>query len=123
MRSFLIPIVLVLAACQGAPPQQPGNEAGATAGDMQNRLAALSEAERNGVFIRAIRDANQDCQYVESSAPAGTYRGAPLWSARCQGGGTYTIAIGNGGEAQVIDDAVARLPGNEAAPAAPANSQ
>ncbi|MDQ8758269.1 hypothetical protein RCO27_18730 [Sphingosinicella sp. LHD-64] len=101
-----------LAACQANAPE-PGNNAQS----VQNELAGLPEGQRNAVFIRAIRDANQDCQHVESSALVGAHQGFPLWSARCAGGRTFTIAIGNAGEAQVIDDAVARLPGNGTAPA------
>lgn len=119
MRMTLALAALLLAGCGDATPSAPANQAEAAAGGeaMGNRLAAMPEGQRNGVFIRAIRDAGQDCQFVESSTPAGGYQGFPLWSARCEGGRTYTIAIGNAGEAQVIDDAVARVPGNLAAPA------
>lgn len=117
MRMTITLAALLLAGCD-ATPSAPVNQAEAAAGGeaMGNRLAAMPEGQRNGVFIRAIRDAGQDCQFVESSTPAGEYQGFPLWSARCEGGRTYTIAIGNAGEAQVIDDTAARLPGNDAAP-------
>lgn len=113
----LAPIALAaaLAACQANAPE-PGNETVSDVRSVQNELAGLPEGQRNAVFIRAIRDANQDCQYVESSTLTGEYQGLPLWSARCEGGRTFTIAIGNAGDAQVIDDAVARLPGNDTAP-------
>jgi hypothetical protein len=109
-------LAVLLASCQGNAPE-PRNEAAAGARSVQNELASLPEGQRNAVFIRAIRDANQDCQNVESSTLVGQHQGFPLWSARCEGGRTFTIAIGNAGEAQVIDDSVARVAGNETAPA------
>lgn len=109
-------LAVLLAACQNNAPE-PRNEAAAGAQSVQNELAALPEGQRNAVFIRAIRDANQDCQHVESSTLVGEHQGFPLWSARCDGGRTFTIAIGNAGEAQVIDDSVARVAGNDSAPA------
>lgn len=116
MRTILFASVLMLAACQGSPPA-PENVAEEAGGALntQNQIADLADGERNGVFIRAIRDAGQDCQFVESSEPAGSYQDFPMWHARCDNGRTYTIVIANGGEAQVIDGAVAA--GNTVAPA------
>jgi hypothetical protein len=123
---------LALGACsQSAAPT--ANTQVATPGDTQNRLTAMPEAERDGVFIRAIRDANQDCQHVDSSEASGSHQGFPVWTAHCSGGGTYTIVITNDGGATVINAAEARLADNSQAPAngaqpantaqAPANTQ
>jgi len=109
--------LLAIAGCGDVTPEGankvtvPGPQA------TQNRLENLSEAERNAVFIRAIRDARQPCQHVESSARAGEYQGLPLWSARCENGVTWTIVIGNDGSAAVLNPAeAAQLGGNRAAP-------
>lgn len=113
MRALPIAIAaLALAACQAQAPE-PRNQAEATADAtiLQNQIEAMPEGQRNGVFIRALLDANQDCQHVAGSTRAGDHEGFPLWSVRCDDGRTYTIAIGNAGEAQVIDDRAARLPG------------
>ena len=105
----------LLAGCEGPGETNvtvPGPE------NTQNALEAMPEAQRNAVFIRAIRDAGQDCQHVESSQPAGEHQGYPVWNATCQGGGTWTIVIMNDGVAQVLNDAEARLvEQNQAAPA------
>ncbi|MDQ4088180.1 MAG: hypothetical protein M3177_09275 [Pseudomonadota bacterium] len=83
---------------------------------IQNRLEAMPEAQRNGVFIRAIRDARQDCQNVESSQRAGEHQGFPVWTATCDGGGTFSIVIMNDGTAAVLSADQARLAGgNETA--------
>jgi len=76
---------------------------------MQARLEALSEAQRNGVFMRAVRDAGQECQHVERSERAGDHNGLPLWRAWCEGETSYTIVITRSGTAQVLADADVRL--------------
>ncbi|MBX3560263.1 MAG: hypothetical protein KF780_00465 [Sphingomonas sp.] len=110
MRASLIPLAaLALAACQGQAPE-PHNEAAGTAEATatQNQIEAMPEGQRNAVFIRALLDARQDCQHVDQSVRAGDHEGFPLWSVRCDNGRAYTIAIGNGGEAQIIDNPVAQ---------------
>ncbi len=112
MRALPIAIAaLALAACQAEVPE-PRNqtEAAADATILQNQLEAMPEGQRNAVFIRALMDTRQDCPHVDGSVRAGDHRGFPLWSVRCDNGRTYTIAIGNAGEAQVIDDQSARVP-------------
>ena len=98
-----IPLValMLLAACDGAPdnvaapvPQEPSA--------FQNAVAALSPPERNMVFIRAIRDANKNCQGVTESTRQGeAATGEPLWVARCTDGATYAVVLGRDGTAQV----------------------
>ncbi len=113
MRTFPVAIAIFsLAACQAEPPA-PRNEAEATAGAtaVQNQIEVMPEGQRNAVFIRALLDAGQDCQHVAGSSRAGDHQGFPLWSVSCDNGRSFTIAIGNDGEAQVIDDQTARLPG------------
>ena len=86
-------------------------------GDVANQLAALPDGQRNAVFIRAIRDAGEECQFVESSTRAGEYQGNPVWSAQCEGGGGWTIVVMPDGTAQLVNESEARLVGvNQAAP-------
>ena len=112
---------LALAAC-GDRGGEDANRAEVNAvenasGDIANRLAALPEGQRNAVFIRAIRDAGEDCQFVESSTPAGEYQGNPVWSAQCEGGSSWSIVVMPDGTAHLVNDAEARLVGvNQAAP-------
>ena len=117
-------LALAVGGC-GDRRAEPANRAEAEATeDVANQLAALSDAQRNAVFIRAIRDAGENCQHVESSARAGEYRGRPVWSAQCEGGASWTIVVTRDGTAQLINDAEARLVGlNQAAPANEAAAQ
>ena len=118
---LILGLALLAAGCGGPEPVPVVNNTAEsnTIDDAQNQLAALSEGQRNGVFIRAIRDSNQACQHVESSEMIGEYRGFPVWRAHCgDGGNSFTIVIMEGGGVQVVNDAEARLPGfNETAPA------
>jgi hypothetical protein len=103
-----------VAGCGGA--EAPANKATGEE-DFQARILAMPEGQRNGVFVRAIRDARQTCQRVDSSAPAASVRGRPVWTAVCQGGESYTLVILPGGNVQVLNDAESRLvPDNAVAP-------
>lgn len=94
-------LALALAGCgdrdagnQAAPPPAPANAG--TGMTTVDQVAGLGEAQRNGVFMRAIRDSRLQCQQVESSAPAPG--GDPRnWVARCDGGQAYTITVGEDG--------------------------
>ena len=93
--------LILLAGCDDAPsnvaapaPQAPSA--------FQNAVAALSDDERNIVFIRAIRDAGRNCQGVTESTRQGeAATGEPVWVARCNDGATYSVAFGRDGTAQV----------------------
>jgi hypothetical protein len=116
-------LVVALAGCGGSPSDNGSadaanqyNEVTASPGATQNTLEAMPEGERNAVFIRAIQDAGQTCQHVDSSERAGEHQGLPLWKARCTGGLDYTIVIGNDGVAAILNPAEAGLlEGNAAA--------
>ncbi|MGQ0659917.1 hypothetical protein [Sphingosinicella sp.] len=116
-RSATTLALFAIAGCGDVTPQGDNKVAVPGPQATQNRLEALSEGERNAVFIRAIRDARLPCQHVESSARAGEHQGLPLWTARCDNGVTWTIVLGNDGSAAVLNPAeAAQLGGNSAAP-------
>jgi len=121
MRKILIGAAAALAAALGAcgdTATETSNVEVAGPEETENRLESLPEGQRNAVFIRAISDAGQECQHVESSERAGEHQGFPVWNAHCAGGGTWTIVVMNDGTAAVLNAAEARLVGdNEAAPA------
>jgi hypothetical protein len=75
-----------------------------------SKLSAMKEGERNGVFIRAIRDAGLDCQHVDRSAAVAGYRGMPGWTASC-GSDDYAILVTDSGTAQVMRCADAKKAG------------
>ena len=110
-------LALALAGCQGSAPESANKAEPAAAEAVENEIAAMPEGQRNAVFIRALQDAGQECQHVDSSAPAGQHQGFPVWSARCSDGGNWTIVITNDGTAVVLDADERRLVGdNESAP-------
>lgn len=75
------------------------NEAALTR-NFQQEIAALPEPQRNGVFIRAIRDAGLPCQGVTESE---RLPGAELtYRARCQGGRDHVVSITASGTAQIV---------------------
>lgn len=109
MRTALIlPLMICATACGGDQPSERADASAAPAAAAQ-QIAAMPEAQRNAVFIRAIRDARMECQHVESSSRAGAYEGHPVWTARCTGGGNWTIVIGDNGVAQILNADEARL--------------
>lgn len=102
LTAAILAIALLCACEEGQQPENNLVSAGPQA-DYQTRLQALPETARNAVFIRALRDAGFDCQHVEASAFEGAANGAPTWSARCDDGNRWTIAIGPNGVAQVAN--------------------
>lgn len=99
---------VALAGCQGGAEQEPVANASANATsnasgeDVGERVAALSERERNVVFIRAILDANLPCQSVKTSQRLEDQDGRPLWRADCSGGGSHMISITPDGTANIV---------------------
>ena len=115
MIRLSLPLALLVAAgCSGEPANR---QVPAKGNEFQNQIQAMPEGQRNAVFIRAIRDSGQQCQHVESSAAGAEVSGHPTWTARCDGGASYTIVILQGGVAQVVNDAEARLVGDNQAAA------
>jgi len=106
MRASLIAMLaLATAACGGGQNQAaPAAESANNTAPAGTQVAALSEGERNAVFIRAIRDAGLDCQHVDRSVALGNVQNMPAWRATCQGGGEYTIVVGADGNAQILPD-------------------
>jgi hypothetical protein len=115
-------LALVTAACGGGGQNQaaPAANAANAVEPAGNQVAALSEGQRNAVFIRAIRDAGLDCQHVDSAVSVDAGFNLPTWRATCQGGGEYMITIGPDGSAQV-QSANSATGGNQAA--APAGNR
>lgn len=99
----LAPVAFALTACGGAPAGKAPAPVAEGPSAFQNQVAALPESERNIVFIRAIRDANHDCQGVTGSLRQGEAAdGSPLYIARCDDGASYAVVIGRDGTAEVV---------------------
>ena len=94
---------LAIAGCHAAAP--PANQSAANtvaAANFQQQIEALPAPSRNGVLMRAITDADFDCQTIEKAAPHGSVHGHPAWSVLCDHGAAYVVVIDAGGYAQVI---------------------
>jgi hypothetical protein len=95
---------LMLAACGGGGERPLDNAAevadNAAATNYQAEVAALNDTQRHMVLIRAIRDANLDCQQVtESEQMAGE---GLIYRARCGDGRDHIVAITPDGTAQIV---------------------
>ncbi|MCG7347837.1 hypothetical protein [Sphingomonas sp. ACRSK] len=102
--TLIVPaLALALTACGGnSEPQPNAADNGATAEATQQldaKVAALSEGQRNGVFIRAIRDAGLPCQGVTASERSGDAQAT--WTATCTDGSKHIIAFTPDGMAKV----------------------
>jgi hypothetical protein len=106
------PILLslaVLAAC-GAEPQATNNSqtntvAAADDVDYLARIRSMPQGQRNAVFLRAIRDANQPCQGVTELTEVTGTGGPATWAARCDDGGRWVVSIAPNGTATVSSQA------------------
>jgi hypothetical protein len=109
---ILSALATMTAACGTAAPAPNQSEAAANIATPQAsgaRIAALTEGQRNAVFIRALLDAGLDCQEVTGSVPTAPYRGFPAWNATCRGGGQWTLVIGENQIVQILNPEEARL--------------
>lgn len=111
MRNRLIgtgALVVMLGACGGAEGENgaalTNNVAAAVepgGSDAQNRMRNLPEGQRNGVLIRAIRDANLACQQVTESTLSQASNKVPVYLATCEDNAVYAVAIADDGTATV----------------------
>jgi len=103
MRTLLLLLPIVLAACDAQPPAPSSPPTPTGPSEIQQRIAALGEPQRNAVLIRAVRDAGFDCQQVTGSQPQPDAAAkGQVWTAKCSGGASYAVVIGRDGTAQVV---------------------
>jgi hypothetical protein len=74
----------------------------AAPGNALEAVLAMSDRQRNVVFIRALMDADIDCQSVDSSVRLPDQDGKPLWRANCPGGVSHMISITPDGTANIV---------------------
>ena len=100
-RNILIGATLLAAACdrEAEPPKVKAITV--PEGGYKQRIDALAAGQRDALFLRAIRDAGQECQQVVGSAYNGVHFGMPSWAARCSDGADWMIMLGKGGNAHV----------------------
>ncbi|OJY61917.1 MAG: hypothetical protein BGP16_15400 [Sphingobium sp. 66-54] len=113
MRLLVISTTLLaLAGCSPAQ-QAPDNNAAAvdTAANAANDTEAvnyiaeinnMSDTEQQGVFLRAIRDADIPCRDVTKVERIEGQGGVPTWRAQCEQGAQHLIEVLPDGSAKVI---------------------
>jgi uncharacterized lipoprotein YajG len=77
-----------------------GNAAGAE--NVTAAVLAMNDRQRNVVFIRALLDAEMDCQGVASSVRLPDQDGKPLWRVNCTNNTAHMIAITPDGTANIV---------------------
>lgn len=97
MRPTIIAACALLAAC--GQPDATGNTATSAAGPdpVEVKLNKLSPALQQIAFYRAIRDANYDCQKIDSVVSRGRIDDKPVWAVECDKGAQYVIELQRGG--------------------------
>jgi hypothetical protein len=97
-----------LAACSKHEPAEQNTAAAMPTTNYLAQIEALPQGQREGVFLRAIRDAGQDCQGVTKSQSTQTGDGKPAWAATCADGSTYVLVLGQDGIMTVTNAASVR---------------
>ena len=98
-------LAISTAACGGSSEPALNQPNRTNVHNVINQVAALSDRQRNAVFIRAIRDAGLECQHVDWSTRSGTYRTMPVWTVGCARNQVWIIVVGDDGIAQVLNPA------------------
>jgi hypothetical protein len=115
MRAWMIlPLAaaVFLAGCQGSDTgpanaaTEPNTAQAAGNGQAQGNAAAtviaMSDRQRNVVFIRAMLDAGLPCQEVTGSTRMPDQNGNPMWRATCSDGASHMISITPDGTANIV---------------------
>lgn len=105
--------MLALSACDRgvAPAPEPTGNAAADNGAVLNnaaeainyrqRVIEMTDNARNGVFLRAIRDAGFDCQGVQHSLRLPDANDEPVWRAECTNGPMHLVTVSVDGIARI----------------------
>jgi hypothetical protein len=107
MRNFsALSIFLALSACDsGGDKLATREKQPSTLSGTALKVAKLTESQRNGVFLRAIRDSGITCEEVSASESIELRPGAMGWRARCQNGDLHLVEILANGTAKITSRA------------------
>lgn len=98
---------LLLGACGGGEKAEnvaavnTATENAADATNYQAEVIALAPAARDGVFMRAVRDAGFNCQDVTQTERIDPVNGNPAWRIYC-GKTPHIISITRDGTAKIV---------------------
>jgi len=105
--------LIVLGGCEQAPAPA-NNETAATApvkpADKDyyaDRINALTDKQRDGVLLKAIRDAGGECPSITGSGPHDPVQGHHAWIAHCAAGKDlraldWVVVLGSGGMMSIV---------------------
>ena len=103
--TLLLPLVAGCDRQPSAPANTaaPANQAAAAApeGGYAARIRALPARQRDGVFLRAIRDSKEDCQQVTNDYEIAAVQGNDAWAVTCDRTNYWVISIDPTGTAIV----------------------
>jgi len=101
-------LILAMSACSGGTANDVAADENvqavantASGSNAQQAVRDLSDGQRNGVLLRAIRDARQPCQNVRESMLSETPGRTPVYMATCENNAVYAVAIRDDGNATV----------------------
>ncbi|TPG15693.1 hypothetical protein EAH84_02600 [Sphingomonas oligophenolica] len=97
-----------LAACDSSKAGNAPAPDAASTSNYLDKLESLPGRQRDGVFLRAIRDSGQDCQGVTTSQRTETPDGKPAWTATCTDGTIWILVLGANGVMTVTNAAIAQ---------------
>ena len=108
MRALILILAASLTACDAAgdstndAAQANGAAPSAANGtDYVAQIGNMAEPVRRATFLRAIRDAGQECQEVVDAKAADAVDGNASWGVRCEDGRGWLINIAPDGNAKV----------------------
>lgn len=102
MRALMLLPIAMLAACDAAPPPAPAPKPKELS-DFQRQIAEMDAPRRQIVLIRAIRDADKDCQgVVKEERQPDLPTGELLYTATCTDGTPYAVTFQREGTARVM---------------------
>ena len=124
MRKAILPLLAMLAACDGGAPDGEARSIRVTGtSDYEAQLNALSDFNRGLGLRRAITESGGRCKSVDASGYQRDYKTMSMWTVRCSDSGDWALFIAPNGDVQVrkcSDAAQLKLPEcRVAAPATP----
>ncbi|WP_156460784.1 hypothetical protein [Sphingomonas sp. Leaf339] len=102
--------LLMLAACDSGTTATTSVANTATAapdGGYAARIKTLSPRLRSGVFLRAIRDAGEECQEVTREFAIAPIENRPAWGVVCDKTNPWVVSIDPNGTAMVTKASIA----------------
>ncbi|MGN6279301.1 MAG: hypothetical protein ACTHM8_11340 [Sphingomonas sp.] len=109
----LLALAALATACHAPQKSATGstdNSTAAAADAFAAKITALPQAQRDGVFMRAITDAGFSCQKIAQSAAHGAIQGRPAWAITCDHDNQFVALATADGTLQIVPGRPADAP-------------